>query len=166
MSLDFEHIDALLDRELEVLPVESIRSIILSLSMDVDAARAYAAAWKRLARIKHEGLKCLALENVKLRQEIAHMSAPPARLAERVRAHVIAKYFRPARKAGHRVVAVSPLNVHKSLGLRQRYTDVVAAMTSRKFLTEQGARVRKQRFGEARPIIYEFRPEREKTDES
>jgi 5-methylcytosine-specific restriction protein B len=56
--------------------------------------------------------------------------------SEQVRAHVIAKYIGPARNQRNPTVRIVAGDVHRALGLNNRYPLVCNALSARKFLAE------------------------------
>lgn len=59
---------------------------------------------------------------------------PSKRLAEQIRAFVAERFVRPARERGERRLSIEIKEVHRQMGLQQRYSAVVAALQGKAFL--------------------------------
>jgi hypothetical protein len=65
---------------------------------------------------------------------IATVANGSSRLADQIRAFVVAEYLRPAREKHEKHVSVRVKDVHKRLGLVQRYPAIVSALQAKSFL--------------------------------
>jgi hypothetical protein len=76
-----------------------------------------------------------------MHRDLAMHTIAKASDSDRVRQHASAEYIAAARRRGERTVSINVGAVHRSLTLHNRVPLVCAALSSNKFMTENGLRL-------------------------